>query len=68
MSGKTTALEYSLQEVFRVRPEQKNLLRMTVSPDTHTRSVGSVLDERIAGVDEEPKPLVIFVDDIHLGG
>lgn len=44
MTGKTTALTNSLQEVFRANPEDKNLLRMGVNPTTGSKSLAGPLE------------------------
>jgi hypothetical protein len=68
MSGKTSALTYSLEEVFRVNPEAKNLLRVCVNPGTGSKGVAGSVEERMSGKEEErdPKTMLVFVDDIHL--
>ena len=43
MSGKTTAIAYSLDEVFRNNPEGKNLLRMSVNAATGSKGLSAAV-------------------------
>ena len=70
MSGKSTCIHFSLEEIFKSKPEHKNMLKMAVNPETSSKSISAFIEEKMnikEEKDESSKKLLVYVDDIHLG-
>jgi hypothetical protein len=70
MSGKSSCISSSLDEIFKTQPEQKNILKLTINPETNSKSISTFIEEKMnikEEKDEHSKKLLVYVDDIHLG-
>lgn len=70
MSGKTTGILMSLEEISKSQQEAKDIFKMTINPKYCSRQLIETLEEK-AGLKEQPdqvdsSTLLIYIDDIGL--